>query len=88
MAHKRTAGHYQVWTSCKKRFIDQEILLLPTEVHPDAANILIEIIANICSSFVEGINRTNKRGLIVEGFASIGYENRRNTESVFNHERR
>ena len=87
MSHQRAAGHYQVRTSSIERLVNQEILLLPAEVHTYTANVLIKVITNVGSGFVEGVNRTNKRSLIVEGFTRVCYEDRRDAEAVFNHER-
>ncbi len=71
MPHEGAAGHHQVRTRGIKSLVDKEILLLPAEIRHHMVHILVEIAGYAGGSLVDGIERTQQRGLEVERLTGI-----------------
>ena len=82
MPHQRTTCQHQIRTGGIESFINEEIFLFPTQIDTYLVNIVVEILADVNRCFVDGVERTQQRGFVVEGFACIGDEDGGDTESV------
>ncbi len=82
VTHKRTAGEQEVGTSSVETFVYEEVLLFPTEVGGNAGYVLVEILANCSSGFVNGGKCLLERSLVVESLTRITYEDGRNHKRI------
>ena len=82
MSHEGTAGKHQVWTCGIEAFVNEEILLFPSEVGNYFLHVRIEIVANVCSSHVYGVQSPEQRSLIVKSLTGIRDENGWDAECV------
>ena len=58
VSHQRTTRHQQVRTCRVETLVHEEILLFPSQVHLHLGHIVIEILANILSGLVHGVDST------------------------------
>ena len=88
MSHERPSGEQEVRSCCIKSLINEEILLLPSEVAGHLLDVLIEIMAYIGSRHVHGMECPEEWSLVVESLTAVGNEHCRNTERVVDDEHR
>ena len=74
VTHQRAAREHQVGTQGPEAFVHQEILLLPAQEGVDASDVLVEIAAHLRRRPVDGGQRPQQRGLVVQCFARVGDE--------------
>ena len=79
VSHQGATGHYQVRASRIQSLVDQEILLFPTKINLYFLHIIVEELANLGSSLVDGMQRTEQWSLIVESLTGVGNEDSRDT---------
>ena len=80
VADDRPFAELQVRPGVEQRLVHQEVFLLQTDVHADTPHVAVEKLGYICSSIVQGLQRTQQRYLHIQGLARIGDENRRDQE--------
>ena len=88
MAHQRAPCHKQVRAGRVKPFVDEEILLFPTEVHLNLTYIIVEIATDLVCRLRDGPDGAEQRRLVVECLARVGDEYGRDTECVIDDEDR
>ena len=88
VTHKSATRHHQVGASCIKRLIHEEVFLLPAEIREDVLNGRVEVLSNRRTGFVNAVERTEERGLIVERFTCVGNEDGGDTQGVVDDESR
>ena len=74
VAHERASGEDEVGTRGVEVLVDEEILLLPSQVGDDLLHVGIEIVAHVSGGHVDGVEGTQQRCLVVEGLAGVGDE--------------
>ena len=82
VAHQRATGKDEVGTGGIQILVDEEILLLPTQVAGNLLNIRIEVMAHIRSGHVHSVEGTEQRSLVVEGLTRVGNEDGGDTKRV------
>ena len=88
MTHQRASRHEQVRTSRVEPFVDEEILLFPTEVHLYLTYIIVEITTDVVCRLRDGPDGAEQGRLVVESLARVGDEYGRDTECVVDDEDR
>ena len=88
VSHQRTTGHNQVGTCRIQALVDQKILLFPTKINLHLFHIIVEVLAYLGSSLVDGMQRTKQWSLIVESLTSVGDEDSRDTKCIIDDEYR
>ena len=88
VAHERTTGEHKVGACRVESLVNEEVLLLPTEVRDDLLHLRVEVVADSRSRLVHGVERTQERSLIVERLAGVRDEDGRDTERVVDDEHR
>ena len=88
VTHQGAACQHQVRTCSIQALIYQEVLLLPTEVGNNLLDIWVEIVANLCGSYVYSMQCTEQWSLIVESLTCIRDEDCRDTECIVDDEYR
>ena len=88
MAHQCASCHEQVGAGRVKAFIDEEVLLFPTEVHLNLTYIIVEITTDLVCRLRDGPDGAEQRRLVVECLARVGDEYGRDTECVVDDEDR
>ena len=86
VAHEGAARQHQVGAGAIEVGIDEEVLLLPTEIGLHLAHLRIEIVADVGGGHAEGVERAEQGGLVVEGLARIGDEDGGDAEGVVDDE--
>ena len=71
VTHECAAGEHKVWTCRVESLVDEEVLLLPTEVGDDLLNLRIEVVTDSRCRLVHSVKRAQERCLIVERFARV-----------------
>ena len=56
VTHQRTACHQQVGTGRVESFVNEEILLLPTQVYLYLTDVVVEVVAHILGGLVYGVD--------------------------------
>ena len=82
VAHQRTTRHQQVRTGRVETLVHEEILLFPAQVHLHLGHVVIEILANILSGLVHGVDSTEQGSLVVQGLTRIGDKDGGDTQRV------
>ena len=88
VAHEGAAGQQEVGTGAEEALVDEEVLLLPAEVGGHFADLRVEVVADGRRGLVDGFEGAQERGLVVEGFAGVGDEDRGDDEGVVDDEDR
>ena len=86
VAHKGAARQHQVGAGAIEVGIDEEVLLLPTEIGLHLAHLRVEIVADVGGGHAEGVERAEQGSLVVEGLARIGDEDGGDAEGVVDDE--
>ena len=86
MTHQGAACKHQVGTGCIEALVDEEVLLLPTQVGNDFLHIGIEVVAYVGGCHVDGMECTEQWCLVVECLTGVGDEDCRNTECIVDDE--
>ncbi len=82
VAHQRAAAQHQVGTGMEKRFIHEEIFLLPAQGGTHPAHVLVKILANRHSSRFQKMQTLQQRRFVVQRLAGIGYEDGGDTKGL------
>src|SRR5260221_2926806 len=69
------SAHHEVRTGVEQAFVYYEILLFPAEGCRYFAYVLIKIMANVNSSFIQGRQRLQQGSFVVQGFSRIRNKN-------------
>ena len=77
MTHQGAACEHEVGACRVETLVNEEILLLPTEVADNLLYFRIEIVADICCSHVYGVQCAKERSLVVECLACVREEGMR-----------
>ena len=80
--HERAAGDHQVGPGRVQGLVDEEILLLPSEIAENLVHGRVEETADGQGGVRNGLDGLFQRGLVVQCLAGIGNENGRDTEGV------
>ena len=88
VTHERAPSEQEVGTCGVEAFVDEEILLFPAEVGGDLLHRWVEVVTDVGSGHVHGMQGTQQRSLIVEGLACVRNENRGDAERVVDDEHR
>ena len=71
VTHKCASGEHEVGTCRVQSFVNEEVLLLPTEVRDDLLHFRIEVVANLSGCNIHSMQRAQKRSLVVESLACV-----------------
>ena len=71
VTHKCASGEHEVGACRVQSFVNEEVLLLPTEVRDDLLHLRIEVVANLSCCYIHSMQRAQKRSLIVESLACV-----------------
>ena len=71
MTHQSATGEHKVGTGIIKSLVDEEIFLLPSEIGRNVVDFRVKIASYAGSRFVNAVERTEKRSLIVKRLAGI-----------------
>ena len=82
VAHQRAAGQHEVRTCGIEVLVDEEVLLLPSQVADTLLHVGIEIMTNIGSGNVHSMESAQQRCLVVKGLTGVRNEDRRDTQCV------
>ena len=82
VTHQGATCQHQIRTCSIQAFIYQEVLLLPTEIGNNFLDIRVEVVANICSSYVYSVQCTEQWSFIVESLTCVRDEDGRDTECI------
>ena len=66
VSHECPACEQQVGTCSVESLVNEEVLLLPSEVAGNLLNLRVEIVAHLGSSHIDSLQRTEQRCLVVE----------------------
>ena len=80
VAHERATRQHQVGACGPQRFVHEEVLLLPAQVAENLRDVAVEVAAYFRRGPVDGCQRAQQRGLVVERLARIGDEHGRDAE--------
>ena len=86
VSHQRTTRQHQIGTCSPQSLIDQEILLLPTQVGGYALDVGVEVVAHVHRSLTHSRDRAQQGELVVESLARICDENGWDTECCIDNE--
>ena len=86
MAHEGASGEHEVGACRVESLVDEEVLLLPTEVDGHLAHVVIEERADVGGSLVHGVEGSEEGCLVVERLAGIGDEDGGYAEGVVDDE--
>ena len=86
VSHQRASRHQEVGTSRVETLVDEEVLLLPAQVHLYLLDVVVEIAADVRSGLVHGVERLQQRSLVVQCLTRIGNEDGWNTQRVVDDE--
>ena len=82
VAHQCAACQHKVRTCGIEILVDEEVLLLPSQVADTLLHVGIEIMTDIGSGNVHGVERAQQRCLVVQGLTGVRNEDRRDTQRV------
>ena len=84
--HEGASGEQEVGARGVEAFVDEEVLLFPTEVGVYAHGLVVEVGANGFGGAVHCGDRLFERGFVVEGFAGVADEDGGNHQRVVDDE--
>ena len=71
VTHKSAPCQQQVWAGRVESFVNEEVLLFPAKVACYLLYSRVEVLANLCGGYVDCMEGTQQRSLVIEGFTSI-----------------
>ena len=71
MTYHRSVAEGKVWPCSVERFIDEEVLLLPTEVRSHTLHLGVKVVAHLCGCLVHGVQCLEEGSLVVESLTGI-----------------
>ena len=86
VTHQRATRHQQVGTGRVESLVDEEVLLLPTEVDLYLLYVVVEVLADILGCIAYGVQGTQQGCLVVEGLTRIGNEDGGDAQCVVDDE--
>ena len=86
VTHQGAACQEEVGTCRIQALVNEEVLLLPTEVALHLLNVIVEILAHVGGSYVNGMESAKQRSLIVECLTSIRDKDGGDTECIVDDE--
>ena len=88
VSHQGTACEHQVRASRIETLINQEVLLLPSEIGLHLLYLWVEVVAHLGSRLAQGMERAEQWSLVVQRLTGIRYKDGRDTEGIVNDEHR
>ena len=88
VSHQGTTSEHQVGTCRIQALINQEVLLLPTQIYLNLSYIVVEVLTYIGCCLVNSMQRTKQWCFIVERLTSIGNKDSWDTECIVDNEYR
>ena len=68
VSHERAARKHEVGAGCIQSFVNEEVLLFPSEVGCNLLHFGVEVVANVRCRNVYGVEGSQQRSLVVECF--------------------